>query len=70
MSALIGYRGRRGCDLPCGVGKVVWEGLPQEELLAELDLEEWMKIPQLDHGGEERGALGRKCSECTGKPAV
>lgn len=52
------------------VGEVVWEGLPQEQLLAELDLEEWVRIPQVDNGGEGRGALGMKSSMYTGKPGV
>lgn len=33
---------------------MVWESLPQEELLAELDLEERIRIPQVDSGGEGR----------------
>lgn len=57
-------------DTTEGVGEVVWEGLPQEQLLAELDLEEWVRIPQVDDGGEGRGALGMKKSMYTGKPGV
>lgn len=49
---------------------MAWESFPEEKLLAELGIEEWVRISQVDNGGKGRGALGMKNGTCAGKPGV
>lgn len=49
---------------------MAWESFPEEKLLAELDIEEWVRVSQVDNGGKRRGALGMKNGVRAGKPGV
>lgn len=39
---------------------MAWESFPEEKQLAELDIEEWVRISQVDNSRKGRGALGMK----------